>query len=154
MTAREERRAGLRPDQGWVFVLTAALVAWGCGPDRKPDPPAPAIVTPEGVTVVYTPFPRLDLAAALREIRYVVPDADPRIHQSVRGVPAGTLVEIRPAPWPAPYSPTGWAAGEWWPVVPRRIVVAWRWNEADPRLLPALSHELRHMLTRDPLAGH
>lgn len=95
-----------------------------------------------------------DLPAALREIREVAPDADPRIPSSVRGVPAGTVVVIRPAPWPATYSPTGWAAGEWWYAQPNRVVVAWRWNPADPRALPALSHELRHMLCRDPRAGH
>lgn len=126
---------------------------------HEPGDPAPRAwtTTPEGVTVGYPVW--LDdaqhaasRAAMFNEIRTVVPEADPRIAPGVRGVPPGTtVIVLDPGAYFAPYSPTLLASGEW--RAPSTIYVAWRGGSSGPRL-PALAHELRHLLTQDPDAGH
>lgn len=126
---------------------------------HEPGDPAPRVwtTTPEGVLLGYPVW--LDdaqhaahRAAMLAEVRDVVPEADPRIAPTVRGVPAGTtVVVLDPGSYFAPYSPTLLAGGEW--RAPSTIYVAWRGGSSGPRL-PALAHELRHLLTQDPGAGH
>lgn len=124
---------------------------------REPGDPAPrvAMVTPEGVQLLYPVW--LDHHPArkselLEELRSVVPEADPRIAADVRGVPPGTtVIVLDPGAYYAPYSPTLLASGEW--RSPSTIYVCWR-PTADGPLVPALPHELRHMLTGDPNAGH
>jgi hypothetical protein len=123
----------------------------------EPGSPAPrrSMTTPEGVLLSYPVW--VDMhptkkAEMLAEIRTVAPEPDTRIDSAYRGVPSGTtLVILDPGAYYAPYSPTGLAAGEW--RAPTTLYVAWRGGEAG-KLLPALNHELRHMLTSDPLAGH
>ncbi|MCO5168010.1 MAG: hypothetical protein M9894_16825 [Planctomycetes bacterium] len=124
---------------------------------HEPGHPAPRVhvVTAEGVNLSYPvwleshPTRRAEM---LEEIRTVVPEADPRIPADVRGVPAGTtLIVMDPGAYYAPYSPTLLASGEW--RGPSTIYVAWRGGSSG-KLLPALAHELRHLLTQDPHAGH
>ncbi|MCW8137300.1 MAG: hypothetical protein KIT58_00140 [Planctomycetota bacterium] len=124
---------------------------------HEPGWPAPqvSVTTAEGVNVRYPVWvaahPAQE-AAMFDEIRTVVPEADPRIDPSVRGVPAGTtVVVLDPGAYYAPYSPTLLATGEW--RAPSTIYVAWRGGSSGLRL-PALAHELRHALTQDPDAGH
>ncbi|MBX3465286.1 MAG: hypothetical protein KF878_00115 [Planctomycetes bacterium] len=153
-----------------------ALVALGCGGSSRggsPPPPLPApastlpaahepgwpapqiaMTTAEGVHVRYPAWLAAhptDEAAMLDELRAVVPEADPRIAPGARGVPPGTtVVVLDPGAYYAPYSPTLLAHGEW---RSSTIYVAWRGTSSGPRL-PALAHELRHLLTGDPDAGH
>ncbi|MCW8141299.1 MAG: hypothetical protein KIT58_20545, partial [Planctomycetota bacterium] len=124
---------------------------------QEPGQPAPRVqvVTAEGVTLHYPvwleshPTRRAEM---LEEIRTVVPEADPRIPADARGVPPGTtLIVMDPGAYYAPYSPTLLASGEW--RGPSTIYVAWRGGSSG-KLLPALAHELRHLLTQDPNAGH
>lgn len=147
---------------GWL--LLGALVV-GCADERpcpaggvgEPGAPAPrrAITTPEGVIVHYPTWLDAhpgDRDAMLDELRDTAPEADPRIAPGARGVPAGaTVVVLDPGPYHAPYSPTLLASGEW--RAPSTIYVAWRGSPTGPRL-PALAHELRHLLTGDARAGH
>jgi hypothetical protein len=123
----------------------------------EPGTPSPRVstTTTEGVFVEYPiwlerwPEQR---ASLLEELRSVVPEADARIPADVRGVPPGTtVIVLDPGAYYAPYSPTGLAAGEF--RSPALIYVAWRGTSQGP-LVPALAHELRHMLTGDPDAGH
>lgn len=154
--------AGLCFALGAVLFL-AGVLSQGCS-ERRPcpvgalaEPGAPAprrvLVTPEGVTLhvpAWVSGSALD--ALLVEVRDVVPEADPRIPSTARGVPAGTtLVVLDPGAYYAPGSPTLLATGEW--RAPSTIYVAWRASQDGPRL-PALAHELRHLLTNDPDAGH
>lgn len=124
---------------------------------REPGDPAPrvAMITTDGVHLLYPVW--LDhhparKAELLEELRTVTPEADPRIPSDLRGVPAGTtVVVLDPGAYYAPYSPTRLASGEW--RAPSTIYVCWR-ATGDGPLVPALAHELRHMLTGDPNAGH
>lgn len=152
-----------------ALLLLAGLLALGCGPSKRhpvtcgvcgpsvPGAPSPrrAVTTPEGVLLRYPTWldaHPADYAAMLDELRDVVPEADPRIPVTARGVPSGvTLIVLDPGAYFAPYSPTLLAAGEW--RAPSTIFVAWRGTPSGPRL-PALPHELRHHHTKDPLAGH
>lgn len=126
-------------------------------PVNQPGDPSPrvALLTPEGVQLFYPVW--LDhhptrKAELLGELRIVVPEPDPRISSEARGVPPGTtVVVLDPGAYYAPYSPTRLASGEW--RAPSTIYVCWRPTAEGP-LLPALPHELRHMLTGDPNAGH
>lgn len=126
-------------------------------PTGAPGSPAPrvSILTSEGVFLEYPVWLERwpeQRAALLEELRTVVPEADPRISADVRGVPPGiTVIVLDPGAYYAPYSPTGLAAGEW--RAPSSIYVAWRGTQQG-KVVPALSHELRHLLTGDPLAGH
>jgi hypothetical protein len=170
VTLRDARHLGLVPDplsRALVGVCLVALVALGCserrpcpvGASGEPGAPSPRVplVIANGPLVYYPawlddPQHAANRAAMLDEIRDVVPEADPRIPPSARGVPAGvTVVVLDPGPYAAPYSPTRLASGEWRP--PSTVYVAWRGSSSGPRL-PALPHELRHCLTRDPNAGH
>ena len=65
--------------------------------------------------------------------------------------PNATLFVLDPGPYYAPYSPTGLAHGEW--RAPSTIYVAWR-GTSSGAVLPALDHELNHLRTQDPNAGH
>ena len=163
MSARDLRRAGLLPDPfGWGLVLLAALTCWGCMPGPRTrggqlgdQAPHVGMVTTSGVSVSYPVwlqgYPD-HLAAMLDEIATVTPDADPRISPAHRGVPAGaTVIVLDPGSYYQPGSHTSLATGEWHP--PLEIVVAWRGTPQGVRL-PALPHELRHLLTQDPRAGH
>ncbi len=123
----------------------------------EPGQPCPrvAMLTPEGVQLIYPvwldhhPTRKTEL---LEELRTVVPEADPRLSADVQGVPAGTtVIVLDPGAYYAPYSPTLLASGEW--RAPSTIYVCWRPTAQGP-LVPALPHELRHMLTGDPNAGH
>ncbi len=126
-------------------------------PVNQPGDPCPrlATTTPEGVQLFYPAW--LDhhperKGELLEELRSVVPEADPRIPGDARGVPAGTtVVVLDPGAYYAPYSPTRLASGEF--RAPATIYVCWRPTSQGP-LVPALPHELRHMLTGDPDAGH
>lgn len=122
----------------------------------EPGMPSPRlyVLTPEGVHLHYPvwldahPSRMADLLAYLRD---VVPEADARIDPALRGVPAGTtVVVLDPGPYYAPYSPTGLASGE---QRGSTLYVAWRSGQSGP-VVPALPHELRHLLTGDPNAGH
>lgn len=124
---------------------------------REPGDAAPRVAqrTPEGVQLFYPVW--LDdhparKAELLAELRDVVPEPDRRIPSDQRGVPAGvTVVVLDPGAYYAPYSPTRLASGEW--RAPSTIYVAWRPTSSGP-LVPALPHELRHLLTGDAAAGH
>lgn len=140
------------PSAGGASESGAALP-----PVAQPGDPCPrvATLTPEGVQLFYPVW--LDhhparKAELLEELRTVVPEPDPRISPTLRGVPPGTtVVVLDPGAYYAPYSPTRLASGEW--RAPSTIYVCWRPTSQGP-LLPALPHELRHMLTGDPSAGH
>jgi hypothetical protein len=130
----------------------------GDGSYAEPGTPAPRVHerTPEGVSLFYPAwldaYPQLK-ARVLDELRTTSPDADPRIASGVQGVPAGTtIIVLEPGAYWAPYSPTHLATGEW--RAPSTIYVAWTGDDDEGPLLPALSHELRHLLTGDPHAGH
>lgn len=124
---------------------------------QEPGAPAPRVqvVTAEGVAVHYPVWLEAHparLAEMFEEIRTVVPEADPRISSDVRGVPPGTLlIVLDPGAYYAPYSPSLLASGEW--RAPATVYVAWRGGSTG-KLLPALAHEMRHLLTQDPHAGH
>jgi hypothetical protein len=126
-------------------------------PTGEPGSPAPrvSVLTSEGVFLEYPVWLERwpdQQAVLLEELRTVVPEADPRIPSDVSGVPPGTtVIVLDPGAYYAPYSPTGLAAGEW--RAPSSIYVAWRGTQQG-RVVPALAHELRHLLTGDPLAGH
>lgn len=126
-------------------------------PAAKPGEPAPriSVLTPEGVMLEYPvwldQYPDLK-DELLTELRETAPNADPRIAVGVRGVPAGsTVIVLDPGAYYAPYSPSLLASGEW--RTPSTIYLAWR-PESNGPVVPALAHELRHLLTQDPLAGH
>lgn len=172
MTRRDRIRAGSVSDPwGWLLVAVLcalagagqALLASGCGPSTRyrSSPPrvgdqAPHYETrsPRGVRVFLPVWVRQhpgEEAAALAEVDSVVPEADPRIDPALRGVPLDvTVVVLDPGAYYAPYSPTLLASGE---QRGSTLYVAWRGAPTGARL-PALPHELRHLLTGDPNAGH
>lgn len=172
MTRRDLIRSGSVSDpKGWLLVAVfcalagagQALLVSGCGPSTRyrSSPPrvgdqAPHYETrsPRGVRVLLPVWVRLhpgEEAAALAEVDSVVPEADPRIDPALRGVPLDvTVVVLDPGAYFAHYSPTGLASGE---QRGSTLYVAWRGAPSGVRL-PALAHELRHLLTGDPLAGH
>jgi hypothetical protein len=68
------------------------------------------------------------------------------------GTPSGTtLIVLDPGSYYQPASPTLLSYGEWRP--PSTIYVAWRGTDSGT-VLPALKHELEHLRTQDPNAGH
>lgn len=150
----------------WPCLASAllwGLAAAGCGPSTRYRPLSPRVGdqaphyetrSPRGVRVLLPVWVRQhpgEEAAALDEVDTVIPEADSRIDPAMRGVPLDvTVVVLDPGAYAAPYSPTGLASGE---QRGRTLYVAWRAPATGP-LLPALAHELRHYLTKDPLAGH
>lgn len=128
-----------------------------------PGYPAPSVaaVTTWGLSIRYPVWLTLEvnetryMSKLLEELRTVRPEPDPRYAPSLGvGVPLEiSVVILDPGPYYAKYSPTGLANGES-RFDTNTIYVAWRGSPREPVLLPALAHELRHMLTRDPLAGH
>lgn len=145
-------------------LLLLGAVHAGCGPStryrsspRQVGDQAPHYETrsPRGVRVLAPVWlverHPTDLRAALDEIDTVTPEPDPRIDPALRGVPLDvTVVVLDPGPYYAPYSPTLLASGE---QRGSTLYVAWRGAPSGVRL-PALPHELRHLLTNDPNAGH
>ncbi len=148
------------------LLLTAA--AAGCGEARggTAASAAPALstvsaVSSGGVTVVF-PQPLAlhhpDLVeACLRLVDQTAPEPDARIAPEIRGVPPGVTVYVRqsgafPVDGPAP----GFALGS--TDLRSRIWLALKRcsdpSHGDQPLLPALAHELRHVYTLDPSAGH
>lgn len=116
--------------------------------------------TPRGVRVWVPSWLRLApdlLDEALTQIDTQRPDhygRDPRILASDVGVPLGVEVVIQsPGSFYTEFSPTRLARG----LTDMRstIRVAWRvsWINERP-LLPALGHELDHVVTGDPDIGH
>lgn len=68
-------------------------------------------------------------------------------------VPGWIAVEVREAPWSDPQAPPGQVA---WGQTDMRswIRVALAKDRASRPLLPALEHEMLHVMTQDPKAGH
>lgn len=147
-----------------AYVLVMGTALPGCGPSSRthyvgpgvePGAPAPRVSTrtARGVQVDYPAWLDLHpalLAQALREVDTVTPEPDTRIDPALRGVPLGARVVVTDARFWSPSSPTGLAAGEQRGDV---LYVAWRPTDSGP-VLPALPHEVRHLLSGDPLAGH
>ena len=150
---------------GACLVGIGALLAAGCSDGPRPlalyphpgaQAPTTAHVTTTGVVVLVPSWADAgETDEALRAATDTVPEADPRIASSARGLPAGwTLGVLAPGAYFAPYSPTGLAAGET-RQADRLVYAAWRHPRRSPEHpLPALAHELRHAYTRDPSAGH
>lgn len=158
----------------WPVLASLALLAYvatcgvGCGPHTRtryvtvggsgPDESTVSMVTTSGVTVRYPPWLDLPInavsrARALEEIA-TVPLAVPAPDGSAHGVPSGVTVVIRnPGAWPSSRSPTGLVQGMCWHAE-NRVEVAWAGTSGAAVKLPALAHELHHLLTGDPLAGH
>lgn len=172
MNRRDLIRSGSVSDPwGWLLVAMLcslagagqALLVSGCGPstryrssphvwETRPHTTRPA--RSGGVRVLLPVWVRLhpgEEAAALAEVYSVTLEFDHRIDPALRGVPlSATVVVLDPGAYYAPYSPTGLASGEQWGSA---LYVAWRGTPSGVRL-PALAHELRHLLTGDPNAGH
>lgn len=156
------------------LLTAAALTACGlaaatsCSPSHAgsldagaaPSHDTVARVTSRGV-LVRLPAPLVrhhpDLVAeVLRRVDSAEPERDPRIAPGTRGVPTRVTVHVLqsgafPVGGPAP----GFALGS--TNMDDRMWLALRACSAHPHeapLLPALEHELRHLLTRDPEAGH
>ena len=92
-------------------------------------------------------------AEAIQDILTTKPEADPRISEVLVGVPAGFTVYIQdPGAFSTGSSPTFLAVGETDMV--STLWLAWRSDSSKTILLPALKHELRHVYTKDPTAGH
>lgn len=98
----------------------------------------------------------------LDEVHLTPPENDSRIPPGTKGAPPGTLVVVLdPGAYYATYSPSGLAMGEHRPPEPKNniyfhtIYVAWKSNpNANGQVIPAYDHELRHLYTGDPKAGH
>lgn len=90
---------------------------------------------------------------AFDEILNAKPELDSRVNSDIKGVPPGFTVYIQdPGAFSTNSSPTLLAYGQTDMI--SKIWVAWRADSNGVILLPALSHELRHVYTNDPLAGH
>jgi hypothetical protein len=90
---------------------------------------------------------------AIRDILTTQPESDSRIRPEVLGVPAGYTVYIQdPGSFSTSSSPTFLAVGQTDMI--SNLWLAWRSDASKEILLPALKHELRHVYTNDPMAGH
>ena len=144
-----------------LAVLVALL---GCAASTGGGSAAPcldtvAMSTPRGVRVVL-PAPLVRhhaklVSEVLHAVDTTAPEADPRIAPTDVGVPLGFTVYVRqsgafPVDGPAP----GFALGS--TDLSTSIWLALRSGSGDDTLplLPALAHELRHVYTQDPAAGH
>lgn len=147
-----------------LLLLYVATCGVGCGPHKRTryvsvggsgaDESTQALTTPEGVVVRYPAWLDLPVNAAsfrvaLEEIR-TVPLSVP-VDGRTEGVPRGTTVVIRnPGAWPHPSSPTGLVVGLHHGTT---IEVAWTGLSDSRPKLPALAHEVQHLL-QGPAAGH
>lgn len=148
-----------------ALVLLAVLALSGCyeataGPFLPPpDRATVALVTSTGVTVevpaqLAAHYPAI-VDAVLRKVTDTAPDADGRIPPGTRGTPAGfRVVVFQAGAYPSSTSSSGFAMGSTdlratvWLALKRCS------GAGDTNYLPALSHELRHVYTGDPYAGH
>lgn len=164
-----------------LAVLLLSLLAAGCSDDTRtrtktvevvrlvnvpvPAPrevgdqaPRVALVIANGPLVYYPEWLDIPANATFRqamidELLAVQPEADPRLGIVSMGVPSyATVIVLDPGAFSSAASPTGLAVGETH-LPERTIYVSWRGTQSGP-VLPALAHELRHLLTNDPLAGH
>ena len=133
-----------------ILIIVFGLAIISCGPNKKNVPimSSPPLIpgsiqsTPLG-TLVYVPL-WLDRDQNLKN------EALAEIDSS--GIPAGIVVFIQdPGMYSWPPSPTGLAYGH--TDMNTYIYVAWRTNGSYP-LLPALIHEVNHVITKDPNFGH
>lgn len=92
-------------------------------------------------------------ANAITEILTTKPESDARISEVLAGVPSGYTVYIQdPGAFSTSSSPTFLAVGQTDMI--STMWLAWRSDASKTILLPALKHELRHVYTNDPMAGH
>lgn len=113
------------------------------------------VTSPRGVRVWAPDWLRGSmLSEALAEVDDVEPEADSRIATGTRGVPVGVEVTIMdPGSFSTPASASGLARGQ--TDMASSIVVSWRMQPWETRpLMPALAHEVRHLMSRDAQAGH
>lgn len=146
-----------------LSILLLGFLILGCGPKTRTKTktltvtktapsgtPSISMITTWGAQLTYPIWVELHPAfkdQMLSELAFTPMEAGASI-----GVPAwASITIVDPGPYYAPSSSTGLALGEWVP--PDKIILAWRGCQSGP-LLPALAHELRHLITQDPLAGH
>lgn len=126
-------------------------------PRQTGDQAPRVLLMASGPLVSYPEWLDLTVNAAFKqamidEISTVQPEPDPRGFW-LAGVPSrATVIVLDPGPFYSRSSPTGLAMGET-DLATDTIYVAWRSTPSGP-VLPALAHELRHLHTNDPLAGH
>lgn len=162
--------ASLAPDPR--RLLSAASFAAGVGSINDQEPLAPTgrwLPTASGIMVWVPQAVELvpgRAAELLVQVDAATSDPDTRLAADAR-LPAGSRVIALPgafevAGWGFPAWAVGLAGGPAWPnppgdpLGPFSLVcwVSWRPTPSEPRLLPALRHEIRHLLTGDPMAGH
>lgn len=150
--------------QGQLVSTHTRVVGAGWSAEWEPHaPPGRWDRTPGGIHV-WVPV-AVDLVPGragqlLAEVDATEPEADTRIAPGTR-LPPGT--RVIPLPGPFWVNDGTWASGvaltgAWWNADTRTasdvVFGAWRSNQSEPRLLPVLAHEWRHLLTGDAMAGH
>lgn len=160
------------------LILIYAVLFLGCGdkhcskenPNPYPPPgnqaPHVAVITTGGIALYYPIW--LDKRKEgtdwknklFDEIHLTPPETDVRIPVGTKGAPAGTMVVVLdPGAYYAAYSSTFLARGEHRRPDQNRnfhlIYVSWKDALYDSNsVIPAYAHELRHLYTGDPNAGH
>lgn len=150
-----------------LFALILIFTHIGCGKRNCPESysgpypvpnsiPTPqiAMVTSFGINLSYPIWLKdreTRFSELLDALAFTKPEKDSRISESIMGAPAGTnIVCLDPGPYYAEYSPTKLAAGEYRPDTNTIYLPV----ELTDSVVPAYGHELRHLYTGDPNAGH
>lgn len=153
-------------------LLSAASYEAGVGSVNPQEPLAPTgrwLPTASGILVWVPQAVELvpgRAAELLAQVDATVTEPDTRLSPDAR-LPRGSRVIALPGAFEVagsgfPVWAVGLAGGKAWPNPPGDPLgpfsfvcwVSWRPTQREPRLLPALAHEIRHLLTGDPQAGH